>query len=403
MFFNFLNKVFNVLKKDGVWVIFSRLLIFSSGFITVTLLPNIFSENDYGFYKYLRSIMGLFLIFTLPESANIVSRFSQKFNFDLVSFFTKKRILFGLASLPLISPFFFYSHQISVLISVFLFLAFILFFSSDLYIPFLQGNGFIKRLNLYLGIRVILNLLVVIIISFLTKDPLITFISSISTFILYNISIYFFVKKKILYNRIRFTPRKKLLLLKQSKILTFYSILPILVLNLDSFLIGFSLSMKELAEYSIGLVIGKSFGSFLKAFIPSYFNILINKKIHSIYYLYIFLIFSLTGLILSLLFIPIIFDLFYENQFPNARFISQIITLSLGIYMLKEVYYKKSILHKNSSIKSLLNSLKIIPFSIVIMQLFVVFFLPNKLISLAILFPINNLLTILIIYSYSRK
>ena len=183
-------------KDQGIWVLIGRIYLTLGVFLISIILTNNLSPSLYGEYKYYISILALFSIFSLPESFQIIVRYASRGHSRILIHLTRLRLKFTFAAsmilffLGLFKYFNNSNFELYLLIAVFL----PFYYSYDLYIPFLQAKMNFKLLNVFLIIRVSIQIILIYLAVLFFKSPLVPFIGLMISFSFLNFIFYNYVK-----------------------------------------------------------------------------------------------------------------------------------------------------------------------------------------------------------------
>ena len=215
---------------------------------------------------------------------------------------------------------------------------------------------------------------------------------------------YFFIKNKYKNDFTKVEKRKNKVFIRQSIILSIIGVLPYIKMNIDKILIADYIDYESLGVFSVGIIMGKTINGFFKNFFTTINAKLVNKALNIHHYLSVFVIGSLIGCFIAFIVLPKVIVFFYGEPYQDSIIFSQIMVCSLGLFFFKTIYYNYSFFNRKKSIKVVYLNNVIVPTISILLMFFI---LSNtgsenmKLISLALLYPIDYLLTIMTIYILS--
>lgn len=400
------KEIFNLFlffKQYGTWVFWGRIYLLISAFVISIILTKFLTNDSYGAYKYYISIFGLFSIFSLPHANQIVIRYVPRGYDNILLFSVSERFkgaLFGSMLSSLISLYCYVNDQPY---KVYLIIAFFLpfYYSIDLYNSFLQAKMNFRLLNIFFVIRSSIQMLLILVTSYIFRDPFIVFIAFLLSFAFTN---YIFLKKTICFYKIKrrlYSARESRFFRRQIYLLSFFGIFPIFLENIDKILIEKYFDLTSLAYFSLGLLIGKSINGFFKPFLSTFSAKLVHKKITAFQKLLLFSFGTALGFLISYVIIPYAVKLFYGDTYFLSIHYAQIVCCSLGLYLFHTLYYNQAMFHRKSSIKKIYINNVLTPVLLIFYFLIVVnsnFEMSTKLLLLAFAYPLKLMISIFILF-----
>ena len=407
MKFQNLNKLYQVvhksskfLIKQGPWVFFGRVFLLFSSFLISLILTKNMSLEDYGQYKYFISILGIFGIFSSPESAKLIVKYLPRNKTYISSYLLNIRLLlclFGsLISLLLFIYYFFYLQLFSFhFLAISIFLPF--YFSYDIYNFHLLALEKLKLLNITNSLKILFQLILIIISIIFFNDPIFIFIAFLVGFSIPN---FYLSKSKIIgIDYLVHIPVKLKSFLKKNVLLILLVSIPSIMLeHIDKILIGDHISLEKLGLYSIGILVGKHFNNFFKPFIASFGAKQVNNKIDLTQSIFIFICASFIGYFVGNYIFPALIVFVYGVSYTSSIVYCKVIVFSLGLYVLHTITYNEVMYNRKSNLNFIyLNNILIPAISIIYLLILFLFYmqLKNILIFISLVYPLKLFTSIL--------
>lgn len=325
------------LVKGGFWLTSGQIVSTLASFLLAIAFANLLDIAVYGYYKYILSLTGILVIFTLPGIGTALTQATAR-NLE-GSFYTgfKTKLKFGtlssLAAVILAGYYFFqgnYTLPIPLLIvAVF----FPLMQSSQIYGSFLAGRKLFKTATKYNVLSQILSVGALITALFFTKNLFLL----IAIYFISNTSLnYFFY----LFTKIKFRPKKNedLKTLAFGRHLSLMEIIGVVASYIDGILVFHYLGAIELAVYSFAIAPPEQIKGFLKSIqtlaLPKFAQKTKEEIRATIFKKNVKLFFFLLLIVcLYILIAPFLYKIFFP-KYLEAVFYSQIFSVSLLAYVI---------------------------------------------------------------------
>lgn len=252
------------LAKGGFWSLLGQVVGSASSFVVVVLLANILPKELFGQYRFVLSIISIFLIFTLPGlDASLVRSVARKHSVNLPKV-VKTKISWGLlgsfASLVVAGYYFYHSNTelTYALVLCAFFLPFIEAYS--VYYSYYRGKQDFKTSTIYDAISRIFQAILIVSVALFTKNVL-ALLSAY--FIGQIIARFFFYKKTLRDEKLQvategLNEKESDNTIEYGKHLSTTSIVGTITSNMDKLLVWHFLGAEILAIYYIALTIPRN-------------------------------------------------------------------------------------------------------------------------------------------------
>ena len=400
------TRIISHFKKEGIWVFLGRVFLMVKSFAMSILLTKYLSIENFGEYKLLLSYMGIFALFSLPESSQILIKYVPRGHDNALKILLNQRIKFSIiASLILFCycGYLFYEGETWI---TFFIIAFFLpfYYAFNLFHPYLIAKQNFKLLNQLFVLRSLIQLLAVYVGLLFVQNVMIVLVCFIGSFSLSNILFYFIIKKKYFkeISNIRTDERINRFFRMHALLISLVGVLPIIIENIDKVLIARYIDFKSVAVFSVGILIGKAVNNFFKPFISTLSAKLVFSTINKRQYLLILIFGTLFGVITAVIIIPNVIIFFYGDIYAESIIFSQVLICSLGIYFSHTLYYNQIMYNKKKSIKIVYINNVVIPLALLLL-LYVFITLEctvkTKMLLISLLYPIRLILSSILIFS----
>jgi len=370
------------------------------GLLMSVALTRLLSVSEYGEYRYLFTIFIIVSFFSLPSSTNAIIRFvPQGFDWSYISL-TNLRVKFSLLG----SAFFlciaivsiFYEKIGSPFIFIIFAICFPIFNSMDLFEYYLQSKIKFKKLNYLQVLRALLRFIFTILICWFTKSAIYTLITFIAVTCIFNLISYVHIKNYFSIKNCKKEFKKEKQKVKSMAInLSLVGLLPMVSTYIDKIAIAKYINTESLAIFTIGILLGETVNGLFKGLLSTLNPKLVNYKIKKWHYFIIFSSGTFFGLVISYI-MPLVIYLLYGDKYISSAIYANIIFLSLGIHLVSILYHNQLLFNKNKPLKIVYYGESVISvIKIALVFLFIIIPETNetKLIMLALMYPIKNILT----------
>lgn len=318
--------------KNAPFLITITLISTLFGLISSMALARITSQESYGTYIYVLTVLSLLSIFSITGMNTAIQRAASRSNDKILTEGTKSRFkwsLLGSIVIFAISMYYFYSGNI-ILGKCFLFSTFIFPFyaSFDSFLYFFMGKMKFNLYTLNKSILLIFPVIMILVILTITNDILWIIVVYLSSYTI--IQLY-------LWNRTLKTEKLNDKLdneeIKYGKVLTLQGLIPTIVNQLDTIVIGNFLSLSQLAIFSIavyvqnfaqtprGILMDLIFPKIARMDNHSSTKIVLEKV------KYVLIISIIISAIFAVI-IPFIIPLIYSNKYSDSIFLSELLLIS---------------------------------------------------------------------------
>ena len=395
------------LKRQGFWVFSGRVYLMAAGLISSMLFARLLTVNDYGEYKYILASLAMLAVFSLPETHQVIIRYVPKGFNSIYGILFRERLTYScIGSALILFAAIFYFHKGSIGLSyfcVFLALVYPLYYSFQVFDPYLQAELKFKELNFFYVARITLQVISVL-VSYIIFESIYMSVA-IMLVAVTSINLVAFQKVKKLQSlkskTIPETIQKQAK--KESLVLSIITILPIFVAQFDKILVARIIDYESLAIYSIGIALGTAINGFFKPFMSTLNAKLVNVKLENRHYFLAFISGSLIGLVVSYAMPSIALNIYGESYWESSTY-AQIIVLSMGLYFWQTLYYNHNMFYKHKSLKNIYTNNVSTPLLILVYMTVVVHFSDSNseiLWLLTLIYPIKLSLSIFTIFILS--
>ena len=137
---------------------------------------------------------------------------------------------------------------------------------------------------------------------------------------------------------------------REATVLSGSGLLPVVLDNIDKFLVSYFLGLEALGIYAIGVSTGRLLLNFVKPMLVVYLADLVKKRLSLKFEILAFIFLTLVGLSAALV-LRYVMEYFFEPDAMQAYPISFVILVGLGVYFVGVTKYYSSIYYKDSSLK----------------------------------------------------
>jgi O-antigen/teichoic acid export membrane protein len=238
----FFNSALWMTLRQGVEVI--------AGFFLLSVFARFTSKEVFGQYQLIISIFSMVSILSLPGINTAVMRSVARGCHGDYKLGVKTSFVWSLLGIPsLLVVGAYYYLMVNQLTGVALMISsifFPFFYAPNTWSFFLQGKKLYKTLFKFSSIRALLNALVTALVIFLSKDNLLPII--LTYFFVYSLfSVFYYLKSKKYIENNKKDPE----MIGYGKLITKVGAFNIFAENIDKIIIGFMLSVSEVAIFSI--------------------------------------------------------------------------------------------------------------------------------------------------------
>lgn len=334
------------LIKGGFWVSGQFIAGSLLAFISLLLFANLLPKDIYGTYRYILSVSGILMLFTVSGMDTAVTRAVSRGHDQLLPYSIEFQLrwnnLFFIASI--ITALYYIMHGNYTLAVSLLILGatFPLTLAFGSYAAFLLGKKDFKRIAIYDLWTNIINTVPLILIILFTQNILILIaVYSLSRLIPVA---FFYIRTLKLYNLKKtdaYDQKEKKEMVNYAKHLSFLSAISVVSSNIDKVLIFHYIGAIQVAIYSFALAIPTRFSSYIRnltGILMPRLSAKTSEAINSIFYKRLAQTFIL-GTIFSVVYIitaPLVFRFLLPNYLESIRY-SQAIAL-LFIFSIPNSY-----------------------------------------------------------------
>ena len=137
---------------------------------------------------------------------------------------------------------------------------------------------------------------------------------------------------------------------REATVLSGSGLLPVVLDNIDKFLVSYFLGLEALGIYAIGVSTGRLLLNLVKPMLVVYLADLVKKRLSRKFEILSFVLLTLFGLVAAIA-LKFVMELFFKPDEMQAYPISFVILVGLGVYFVGVTKYYSSIYHKDSSLK----------------------------------------------------
>lgn len=248
------------LADGGFWLLLTQIVASLSGFFVTLVLANNISQEMYGEYRFIFSLIPLLTLFTLPGIATALTHSVARGNYVNFGKIIRAKINWGSISFILtllVGLYYFSSGNNSLAYVFFVSAIFIPFFEVFfLYSYYYKGRENFKTSSIYESISRIIQSIIVILVVLITKNLIAILLAYFLSKLVTNLFFYLrTIKKERLETMSSEKEDETKHVVTYGKKLTVTGIFGILSENLDKLLIWAFLSATILATYHVALTI----------------------------------------------------------------------------------------------------------------------------------------------------
>jgi O-antigen/teichoic acid export membrane protein len=316
------------LAREGFWSLFGQSIGSMCSFVVVVLLANILPKEVFGQYRFILSVLSIFILFTLPGIGTSLIRSVARNNVLDLSKIVKIKILWGfLGSIGACVMSAYYLSKgnmelVSVLVLVTFFLPFIEPFS--IYSSYYKGKQDFKMAEIYEAISRIFEAIILVVVAIVTQNIL----AILAAYLVGQIIARFFFYQKTLrsiemINTSTVVDNTNETIL-YGKYLTATQIIGTITTNIDKLIVWHFLGAEILAIYYIALTIPRNLvlicNIIPRVAFPKFSQNTweLNERFKIIHKLLIFLgLLTIVALFYSSL-VPFVIPLIFKNYIPSV-------------------------------------------------------------------------------------
>ncbi|MBU0707853.1 oligosaccharide flippase family protein [Patescibacteria group bacterium] len=394
---------FSYFALNGLWVGLRQLISIITGLVVSITFARLTSQELYGNYQYIISIMSIIAIITLPGlNTSIIQATARGFDGGYKKSVRKSFLwsLVGIPALFIIGAYYYINNNTGLGSG---------FMVSSIFFPFLyapkmwdslfQGKSYFKLSTIYASIQSLVHTLAMITVIYLFSDSLIAIVLVFFFISLLFNAVFYLKSVKYINNQ-----REDSQAISYGYFLTKIRILATIAAEIDKVVIGIFLGPASLAIYAIGVTLAYKFFEFTKNLLViaspkiARTNTVSNKK-----YLQLFFFFLFVAMILFFI-LPTIVTVLYSDKYKESILLSQLVILFLPFYVLNTLYKTHFMLFLRNRKILFLEAIIYPVLKILLTVPLLVFF---KIEGLALLYglqyPLNMLILYVINYSEKRK
>jgi O-antigen/teichoic acid export membrane protein len=346
-----IKRLARFLAGHAHWVIFGRIYTSASALLLSVVLSRSMPIDVYGQYQFYISTFFLASAFSLSSSTNILLKYAaigHEWSYKIIFNYRLWYALLG--SLALVA---WGGGSSGADIWVFFALALLLplFNCCDLFEYLLQARISFKSLNLIYIFRSTFALVVPITIFLIVGDGPITVLAYVGSISFINLAFHWRSWKSINHKKI-LSPALVLAVKRESLFLSLSGLASLVCVHLDRVLIFNQLDPRSLAIYANGMIVGMSINALFKTVLGTVNGRLAFVKIEPWHYLVVLAFGSVLGLA-GAFFMPVIITVLFGAKFSGSAIFSQVVLVSLGLYLLSNILYDNIIFGKESRIEAI--------------------------------------------------
>ena len=383
------------------WVVFGRIYIAASTLLLSVVLSRSMPIDMYGKYQFYISTFFLAGSFSLTASTNTLLKYAaigHEWSYGIIFNYRLQYALVG--SVALVAWGIFGTTGADIWIFFALALLLPLFNCCDLFEYLLQARISFKSLNLIYIFRSTFALLVPITTFLMVGDGPLTMLAYVGSISFINLAFHWRSWKSINQKKIP-SPALVRAVRRESFFLSLSTLASLVCVHLDRVLIFNQLDPRSLAVYANGMIIGMSINALFKTVLGSVNGRLAFVKIELWHYLVILAFGSVLGLAGAFC-MPVIIAVLFGAKFSGSAIFSQVVLVSLGLYLLSNILYDNTIFGKGDHIEAIYlnNVLVSIGQFLSLLAVFYIFSGSERLlIMFAFLYPWKAFLSIVVLVS----
>lgn len=404
---NAIHSAVSHLRSQGIWVFLSRTYLSGGALLSSVLLARLMTLEEMGAYRLVMSGINLFSVLALPGAFEVLIRYLPRGEFHIYPYLFQRRIIVALLAAIGFGGFcsITFDHlATSQILSLGLIAAMLpLYFSSQMYEAGYQAQMKFRQLStIYIG-RTSLQL-AGFLVAFLIFGEV---FKAIATMI-FLMTAYHVWQHHRLTKDLAIKAGEKITELRvvnrEAWLISIFTILPMVMENIDKILLENNVGLSGLAIYSTGMALGIAVNALVKPFINSINALLVHKTLSMQHYALVAIVGSLIGSVCSLLLphlIPLLYGASYEESVP----IAVTVTMSMGLFLWKTLYFNHALFNRGKKLKVIYFS-NMIMSSIVIVYILVVMSLVKDtrqlMLAFAFTYPLKLILSISTIWVFGK-
>lgn len=335
--------------KNGFWVALKQIIGTSSGLLLVVVFARLASQEVYGQYQFVLSILAVISVLSVPGlNASIVKSAAEGKDGDYQDA-VKISFLWSLLGIPLLMAVggYFYGIRQEYIIGISLMIASIFFpflYAPNTWDSFLQGKGRFDISVLYGSMQMVLNTLCMIgVVYFYSNSTVAIVVVYLFSYTFFNV--YYYLRSL----RYVENEEKDGDMIRYGWFLTKVNVLWMISGNADKILVGLYLGPAQLAIYSIGVFFARQIQNvsknFLWVLIPKQ---ICQKSVSRSNYGRVFLL-SVLVTSIAIVSFEYVVPLFFSHRYDDSIGLSIISMAFYPVFIIATLYRNQVVFNKKEA------------------------------------------------------
>lgn len=344
--------------KNGTLAFTSQFVNYASLAVLAVFMSRYLSKETYGQYSFLLSIFSALAIFALPGLNTAIYQYSSQKKAGLFLKALKMKLLYSLGGALVLLGFgaYYYFNVSRELALGFFYLAsfFPLYFSLTIWKSRLEGKKDFFNSFKYSSLITFFSTAAIVLMLIYNKANVTTLLfTNLSITVFFNLLFLLLVRKDAEKDE------KDKKMLEYGVFLTKISLLGIISVYADKWILGFLVTHAEYAVYAIALIIPETLGGLLKSvlnistpkFVEYKYKDALNKILSKFWLLAIAMI---VFIVAAILLTPYVVEIVFTSKYEDSILISQIILVSLFFYFFEWLFHNLlTVFEKKEAIKTI--------------------------------------------------
>lgn len=394
-----LKRLARFLAGHTHWVVLGRAYASALALLLSVVLSRYMPIEIYGKYQFFISAFFLAGAFSLTASTNILLKYAAIGHEWCYGIIFKYRLWFALlGSMALAAWGFFESTGSDSWIFFALALLLPLYNCCDLFEYLLQARISFKSLNLIYIVRSTFALILPIATFLIFDNGALTLLAYIGSVSFINLTFYWRSWKSINHKKIP-SPELVKAVKRESFFLSLSGLASLFCVHLDRVLVFNQLDPQSLAIYANGMIVGMAINTLFKTVLASANGRLAFVEIKLWHYFAVLAFGSVLGVI-GAFSMPVFITALFGAKFSGSAIFSQIVLLSLGLYLVGNILHDSTIYGKANHMGAIYSNNILVSIG-QLLSLLLIFYIFSEseylLIMFAFLYPLKAFLSIVII------
>jgi len=404
---NAIRSAVHHLRTQGVWVVLGRIYLSGGALLSSVLLARLMERDEMGVYRLVMSGINLVSALALPGVFEVLIRHMPRGEFHIYPHLFIYRIKVSILAMIGFVVFCFFTfdlHSRDEVISLGLIALMLpLYLSSQMYEAGYQAQMKFRELStIYVGRTTML--LVGYLGAYLILGSVYTSLAvMIGVMTAYHYWNHLRLKRDLAMQETEAAAPLGVAS-REALWISIFTILPTVMENIDKILVERSSGLDRLAVYSVGIALGLAINTFFKPFLNSINAKLVHRTPSAQHYLIVIVGGTLIGGVVSLL-SPYLVPFMYGDSYAESVPFSVIVTMSMGLYLWKTLYFNHAMFNSRKKLKVVYFSNIAMASCAIAYMLMVVIFVQDQdrlMLAFALAYPLKMIFSILSLWVFGR-